>query len=375
MRAALAMRSIASPGSATRRKAALASAAVLGGVLAASAPGCQLGYLVTGACGVLHVSCARVPIDAALRDRLPPEDREKLDWVARVREFSAKELGLETGKAYTTYYDTKGKSITTIVVASDPLALIPYRWHFPVVGNVPYKGYFDPARAEAERARLAKEGWDAVRLPVAAFSTLGWMEDPVLSTMLKMPRGELAEVLIHELTHRTIFFPGGSEANESLATAVSRAGTLQLLAEDFGSGSSQIEEYLADDAAETWKGEILDRLRADLDALYRSELPRAAKLARKAELFRTASRTLKEAGFGRRLEPSNALLVLERQYKGMVPFFEEAMAALGGPSRLIARLKELDGAADGLERLAAEVAAARSRSGTPEEEPCTPPGS
>jgi predicted aminopeptidase len=337
--------------------------------------GCQLGYLVTEATGVLRVSCHRVPIDAALRERLPPEDREKLDWVARVREFSVKELGLETGKAYTTYYDTGGRSITSIVVASDPLALVPYRWHFPIVGSVPYKGYFDPARAEAERARLQKAGWDAVRLPVAAFSTLGWMEDPVLSTMLKMSKGELAEVLIHELTHRTVYFPGGSEANESLATAVSREGTLLLLAEDFGGGSPQIEEYLADSAAETWKGEILDRLRADLDALYRSELPRSAKLARKAELFRTASRTLRESGLARRLEPSNALLVLERQYKGMVPFFEEAMSALGGPNRLIARLKELDGTADGLERLAAEVAAARSKRGTSEEKPCTPPGS
>ncbi len=353
-----------SPPDPRSRRWAPARAAALCGLLAASSAGCQGKYLAGEAASALHVACARVPIDASLRERLAPPEREKLVWVARVLEFSSGELGLDTGDAYTTYYDTGGKPISTVVVASDPLALIPYRWHFPIAGTVPYKGFFDRARAEEERDRLSGKGLDTLIQPVPAFSTLGWFSDPLLSTMLRFPAGVLAETLIHELVHRTVYFPGSSEVNESLATAVSREATLRLLSKDFGDRSPQMEEYREDIARFDLREEVLDRLRSDLDALYRSPLSREAKLSRKAELFETASRALREAGLDGRLKPSNALLVLERQYKGLVPFFQAAMSALGdGPRGLIAYLKKFRGSPEAMERLAEETAAARSRRG------------
>jgi predicted aminopeptidase len=299
-----------------------------------------------------------VPIDGKLRSRLGPEKGAKLDWIARVRERAASEIGLDVGEAYTAYLDTGAAPVTTAVVAAHPLALIPYRWRFPVVGAVPYKGFFDPAEAAAERDRLRKEGWDADALPVEAFSTLGWFDDPVLSTMLDLPYGALADLIFHELTHRTIYIAGRSDVNEGLATVVARKAALDILEETFGPDSPELREYLDEEFREDLRQEIRDRLRADLDALYRSDLTREEKLERKRLFFAGAERTLAEAGIGGKMEPSNARILISAAYRDLVPLLREVMMVLGGrPRDLLAAMVEARGAVNPLARLPSLIAA------------------
>ncbi len=328
-------------------------------------PGCQAGYLRKQAGGALRLIRDRVEIDSLPPDSLGLRERDGLRWAARVREFAQAELGLDPGDSYTTYYDTKGAPISYIVVASHPLALEPYRWRFPIAGKVPYKGYFDPKDGRAERDRLLRAGWDAVLLPVGAFSSLGWMSDPILSNMVAKPRGELADLLIHEIAHRTVYFPDHTDLNESLATVVAREGTRLLLQREFGQESREEDEYrrhLASVAAEKLRDGLVDRLRSDLDALYRSRLPDSEKLKRKAEMFATANVALEKARAGS-IEPSNAVLVLDRQYTGLIPTLERAMAALGGhPRHLVAALSKVSGSADplaALDRLVQEGAGSK----------------
>ena len=339
-------------------------------------PGCQAGYLCRQAFGALRIIGGRAAIDDGLKKGLDPLKREKIEWIAWVREFSSQELGLDPGDSYTTYYDTKGAPISTIVVAAPPFRLVPYLWRFPLVGSVPYKGFFDPAEAAGELRMLQREGWDAACLPVSAFSALGWISDPVLSTMLELPQGELADLLIHEITHRTVFFPDRADLNEGLATAVAREGARRLLRDAFGDCSPQMREYLEENARDDARQEILSRLRRDLEDLYRSRLSREEKLEHKAALFARGSRELRAAGLRPFSRPSNALLALDLEYRELVPFFEEAMAALGGgPRQLIACLKELRGARDPLAELRGRVAAARAKdfaAGGTSEDRCEP---
>jgi predicted aminopeptidase len=324
-------------------------------------PGCQAVYLGRQALGALKVISGRERIDDRLLSRFPEAEREKLAWVARVRGFAAAELGLEPDHAYTTFYDTHGKPISYIVVAAHPLALEPYQWSFPITGRVPYKGHFSLEEARAERDRLQKDGWDAVWLPVRAFSSLGWFSDPVLSTMLTLPESQLADLLIHELTHRTIYFKNHAELNESLATLVAREGTERLLAQVFGAGSDQLEEYRERMAREDLRDGILDRLWDDLDALYRSRLADPEKLRRKLELFSSAGRALERAGLPGKLEPSNAYLVLDHHYSGLIPLLRAAQTGLGGnPRSLIASLKALKDEKDPVSALEKEIASLSS---------------
>jgi len=342
------------------RKARLGlGAAALGAVLAALValfPGCKAPYVRRQAVGALRVLWNREAIDEKLFARLPEREGDQLRFAAGVREYAARELGLDASDAYTTYYENGGKPITTIVAAAHPLALVPYRWRFPIAGRVPYLGHFDPAEARAERDRLRAEGWDAVALPVDAFSSLGWFSDPVLSTMLDRSKGDLADLLIHELTHRTLYFPGETELNESLATVIAQGGAERLLLERFGETSSEVAEYRRKLAQDDLRDGILKRLERDLDALYRSRVPDAAKLSRKSELFSTAARSLDRSGIRHRLAASNALLILDRQYSGLVPLLREAQKALGGhPRDLLRALRAHQDADDPVAALAAEI--------------------
>jgi predicted aminopeptidase len=351
-----------------RRRVALAAGlcSCLAALFLAFFPGCQAEYLRRQAVGAIRILRGRVAIDRKLEERLPLREREGLRWVARVREFASRELGLEPGDSYTTYYDTGGAPISTMVCATHPLALEPYRWCFPITGCVPYLGYFEPERAEEEKDRLRQEGWDAIVLPVDAFSTLGWFSDPVLSTTLSKTKGEIADLLIHELTHRTIYFKNDTRFNESLAEVVAHEGTVRLLAREFGEDSRELAEYRERLEGDEVRDAIMDRLWSDLDALYRSGLPVESKLKRKAELFATADVALKEAGAQGTLIASNATLMLSRQYTGLAPLLREAQDALGGhPRDLVASLKTLRGATSPAAALAARVMAISAATAPP----------
>ncbi len=313
-------------------------------ILATSATGCQIGYLWNQGLGQLGLSSRRAALDdEELLERLSPDARENLDWVPRILEFGRDELGLEPGNAYTTVLDLGGEPVSHVVVACHPRALIAYEWSFAIAGRVPYTGYFAAEDAVATAETLSADGWDAEVHEVQAYSTLGWFDDPILSTMLDHDLPQLVDLLLHETTHRTFYVPGSTAFNESFATWMAQEGT-RLFLERYPQAFSarQLDVQRANARRSREHAELLARLRDDLDALYRSRLSDAEKDRRKVEIFATSSRARRIlAPNSSELRPSNAHVVLTDRYLGLLPKMAKLQAAAGGhPRALMEQLKE-----------------------------------
>lgn len=296
---------------------------------------CQMGYVVSQGWRQWTLGWGQVPLESeSLETVLDASEREKLAWIPRVLEHCRSELGLDPGDSYTTFLDTGGQPISYVVTAAHPLALVPYRWRFPFVGEVPYKGYFDLEDAASEASRLAERGYDTAVHPVGAYSTLGWFRDPVLSAMLEYDLPELIDLIIHETTHRTVYFDDETSFNESLATHIAAEGTRRFLR-----AHADLRPFLADyrDRRRTARQAemLLIRLHRDLDRLYRSSLPDERKLILKTALFRTASRaySLVRGDPEAALPASNTTVLAFVRYHEYLPLLEELQAKSGGHPR------------------------------------------
>ena len=285
------------------------------------ATGC---YYLDQAQGQFDIVLNSRPLEDVYRDPGLTEARaRKVDLVFASRRFAEERLGLKPSRNYSTYFDTGRRAVTYVVSACRPDAFIPYMWWFPIVGSLPYKGYFDRDDAEAEAADLRADGWDVTMGESTAYSTLGWFTDPVFSSMLSMSDASLANTVIHELVHGTIYVGSQSDFNESLATFVGRTGALQLIEERHGRESTEAAEARARFADEALFDEFIADLYRRLSALYASDRSRDEKLALRAGLFEGAREELKSlapkfrSGSQRRLhemELNNAVVVAQYRY-------------------------------------------------------------
>ena len=167
----------------------------------------------------------RKPIDRVLaKPDLSSEVRAKLEMVLQVRHFAAYRLGLNVGGAYKSVSPVDQSAVTWVLMAAEPDRLTPCTWYFPIVGAVPYKGYFNKAAAQAAAVRSKRRGWTPIIRPAVAFSSLGYFNDPLLSNLLGLDRVVLAGVIIHELFHRTYFLAGNVMFDESTANYVAAEG-------------------------------------------------------------------------------------------------------------------------------------------------------
>lgn len=321
--------------------------------------GCGGSYLFQQGLGQLDISLNRVELDdTILLDSLDTSQRGKLSWIPRIIEFAEDELGLEPGDSYTSYFDTEGGPVSYTVVASHPLALVPYQWCFPLVGCVPYKGFFNPEDARATALALREDGWDAEVFPVQAYSTLGWFSDPLLSSMLSLSMPELVELLLHEITHRTLFIPSRGQLNEGFATHMGREGArLFFLAHPEAAGQAEMKKYHRARQLDSQYKELISRLKTDLEMLYRGAASSENKLARKKELFASATRAARELLQADTITlASNARVVASETYTAQLALLERLQEKTGGhPRRLLEVLREAR--ADGKlnELLAAEA--------------------
>jgi predicted aminopeptidase len=228
-------------------------------------------YLLKQAGGQLRILAGARPIGEMLADpAVPGETKEKLRLVLEIREFGEREMGLLPSDSYTRVYDTGGEPVSHLVSACRKDRFAPYTWWFPLVGAVPYKGFFDSADAEAEAADLEARGLDVARHEVSAYSTLGWFSDPLFSPTLEAPEEDIAALILHELAHATLYVPGDSDFNESLASFVGRQGALEFVRWRFGQGSPVYDRTVQRTAAaERRDAAALDLFRR-LDDLYRS---------------------------------------------------------------------------------------------------------
>ncbi|GHT80374.1 hypothetical protein FACS1894130_11490 [Spirochaetia bacterium] len=171
-----------------------------------------------------------VPLEKLGSGDNPTPDEEQLNrkFVARIgdiRRFAMEELGLRETKNYTRYVKLDRDYLAAAVSAAERDAFVRYEWWFPVVGNVPYKGFFRAEDARREGEKLRKRDLDVWIRRVDAFSTLGWFRDPLYSYMRDYPVHELADLLIHELLHATVYLKGHSQFDEELAEFVGREGS------------------------------------------------------------------------------------------------------------------------------------------------------
>ncbi len=228
-------------------------------------------YGVGQGLGQLKIIREAKPVEQFLHDPSFPDSlKAKLRLIEKARKFAIDSLGLTDTDNYKTMYDQHGQELMWVVLACEPFRLKEKRWDFPVIGSVPYKGYFDQSKAVKERDQLQQEGWDvSIRNP-GGWSTLGWFTDPILSGMLRRSDGDLASLIIHETVHSTIYVRDSSDFNENLASFIGDRGAEIFLARTFGDTSRQYKEYMFEDSDYRKVTEHMLRATLKLDSLYNS---------------------------------------------------------------------------------------------------------
>jgi predicted aminopeptidase len=235
--------------------------------------------------GQLHIIRNSVPIEDVLADPTFPDSlKQRIAVIQQARRFAINRLGLTPSNSYSTFYDQKGTVALWNVTACEAYSLTPKTWWFPIVGVVPYKGFFDESKAQSLGKDLEKQGLDVRIRPVGGWSTLGWFDDPMLSSMLDRSTGALAELIIHELTHGTVFVKDSVTFNENLASFIGEKGAEIFLRETFGDSSSILIEYMEGETdAKKFSDHILSATNK-LDSLYKSfdqEMPKERKEIKK----------------------------------------------------------------------------------------------
>jgi predicted aminopeptidase len=224
---------------------------------------------------------ARRPIAELANDRtLDPGLRQSLTLVLQTRDYAAR-LGLEAKETYTTYADVGRDTLLLVLQAAPKDCICPYTWKYPIVGRIPYKGFFDFNAARRASDRLADRGLDVYLRPSSAFSTLGWFNDPLLSTALTRDSVELAALVFHEIAHNTLYVKSATPFNESFAQFVGYRSAESFFADRGDSASSrQAADRLHDEMV---LGEFYDELVQRLEALYRQHPDSATLEAGRAE--------------------------------------------------------------------------------------------
>lgn len=325
--------------------------ALLALALALVAPsGCGATYLGHATIGQVRILLGRVSIEDRLEDAsVSAREKDRLRFVLDVRKFATGDLGLTDSGSFRSVYDTQGGPAVWNLSACRDDAFIPFVWSFPVVGAIPYKGWFDRRDADEEAKELRASDHDVLIYGAAAYSTLGWFSDPLFTAMLEGSDEGLADTIIHELTHATVYIAGDSDFNESLATWVGGEGSRAY----FRARGGEKDPRLAEAEDEEHDEQIFDveikDLRARLQTVYASDLSRPEKLAFKRAIFDhfrvrylTDVRPRLRAGdYGLR-DLSNAYVLAHTRYHADLGAFDRLHRKLGSDlRRTLAALKKV----------------------------------
>ena len=259
------------------RLLALLGAGLLGGCT-------TLGYYAQSVRGQMDLLCRAEPIERLLTDpATAPDLARQLRKVGALRSFAAEHLALPGDGSYRDYVEVDREALVWAVVATGEFSLEPREWCFPVVGCASYRGYFRRATAERYAGGLRDQGLDVAVEPVPAYSTLGWFDDPVPSTVIHWADDRLAGLIFHELAHQRLYLPGDTAFNEAYATVVEEQGVARWLALR---PDAEVEHaYRLRRERERRFLDLLESARARLRTLYRGPAPAAAKRSAKAEVF------------------------------------------------------------------------------------------
>lgn len=245
-------------------------------------------YGINQGIGQVKIVRAAKPVEEVLADPTFPDSlKTKLLLIQEIKQFAVDSLGIYESENYTTVYDQKGQPIMWVITACKPYDFKPYEWHFPFLGKFTYKGYFKKEKAEKELGELKEKGYDVELGTAKAYSTLGWFKDPILSEILKSQPGSIARLIIHELTHGTLYIKDSVAYNENLATFVGDKGAVMFLKYKYGEQSKEMKDYLGNITdIEKFSAHVLLGMK-ELERLYQSErfinLPEEQKKKEKTE--------------------------------------------------------------------------------------------
>ena len=302
---------------------------------------CSAGYILRAGYEEAKILAARRPISEVIAaPGTSAEAKRRLQLVLTARDFAEHALQLDAGDSYTTYTRLATDTLALVLSGSRRDAFEPITWWFPIVGHVPYKGYFDPDDARDAQRKLEQEGYDTFVRPTAAFSTLGWFNDPLLSTVLRYPDVPLVSTVIHEITHNSIYLAGQAAFNESFANFVGDRGAIALFCGMDGLASDRCRRAQGEWADNLAFAAFLNSLIAELDSLYaREDLDAATKVRMREPIFDAARvrfrdevlptmQTDRFRGF-ERLPMNNATLLARRLYYDRLDRFEAAFQRSG----------------------------------------------
>jgi predicted aminopeptidase len=251
-----------------------------------SATACRLSYVLHAAAGQVRLLHHSIPVEEALKkDTLGPDQRERLHLVAQVKAFGEKELGLRETENYQTVYLKSHQPPIYVVAASPKDRLVRKTWWFPVVGQMPSLGFFDKELATAEKEKLLKNDLDVIMGVADAYSTLGWFQDPVTLNLLEGSTVDLVEIILHEMTHTTLYLKDEGEFNEGLAVLVGKVGAFQFLEKTFGSSDPLTMEAKKNLEDERIFSSFLASLLQQLERLYGSPISYKEKLNQREKVF------------------------------------------------------------------------------------------
>ncbi len=303
--------------------------------------GCEtVGFYAQAASGHLELMRDRRSVEAVITDpATPPELRERMQLTREILTFAEAELALPARGQYRHFVDLERDAVVYNVMAAPRFSFDPVLWCFPIAGCVAYRGYFARHRAEEKASRLAEQGFDTHVGGAAAYSTLGWFSDPLLSSFLWREEADLAELLFHELAHVRVYLPGDTTFNESFATFVGREGARRWLGRngrDAERAAWQARIRVREDFVRfvlEWREHMQQRYRelaedgADAELL---EHEREAMWAAMRAAWQ-AGRAPEAAGFDAffAAEASNARLNAVADYHGLLPAFTALFAAEG----------------------------------------------
>lgn len=309
---------------------------------------------------------SREPVEKVLQDpSVTEEKKNKLRLAQEARLFAEKNLHLTPTKNYTSYVELNRPYVTYVVSAAQKWELKPYEWSYPFMGKMPYKGYFNEDDAQTEERQLQSDDLDTYMRGVSAYSTLGWFNDPILSSMLRYEDYDLVNTIIHETVHATLYIKNSADFNERLATFLGNKGAEQFYFHKEGVNSPTLQKIKMENEDQALFSQFISVELKNLEQWYK-ELPTVERL----ETKRTERIAQIQKDFSERVLPqlktdsfkkfpeqklNNARLLVYKTYMQDLQDFESLYSLLNQDYfQFIERCKTLEKSsnpADGLKEL------------------------
>lgn len=247
-------------------------------------------YGISQGAGQLSMIMQAQPVEEIMKDATFPDSlKAKLFLIADVKQYTVDSLGLKPSKNYSTFYNQHQKPLLFTITACEPYSFKPKEWTFPLLGSVSYKGFFNKEKAKKEFYKLKEEGYDVDIYSPSGWSTLGWFKDPIQSNMLEKSDGSLINLIIHELSHGTLYVKNNVNFNENLANFIGDKGTELFLIDKFGTNSKAYLDYQHHKKDDKLFADYMLKSTERLDSLYHtfSNEPDSVKKAKKRQLITT----------------------------------------------------------------------------------------